>query len=161
MLGIETDTVFNQEAEAEKALNAVKTVNDMINTSSQAIMAQPLLLPVYKQMMASVIATLPNARQFEAVIDDVFKRLEQQLNQPKQPQPNPQLIAVQNQAQKNQQEFAVKKEQNQLKAQELALKQQVEAEKLAMQRQEAEMQFALKANDVADANIATGYVKAF
>ena len=161
VLGIETDTVFNQEAEAEKALNAVKTVNDMINTSSQAIMAQPLLLPVYKQMMASVIATLPNARQFEAVIDDVFKRLEQQLNQPKQPQPNPQLIAVQNQAQKNQQEFAVKKEQNQLKAQELALKQQVEAEKLAMQRQEAEMQFALKANDVADANIATGYVKAF
>ena len=87
--------------------------------------------------------------------------MEQQLNQPKQPQPNPQLIAVQNQAQKNQQEFAVKKEQNQLKAQELALKQQVEAEKLAMQRQEAEMQFALKANDVADANIATGYVKAF
>ncbi len=161
VLGIETDTVFNQEAEAEKALNAVKTVNDMINTSSQAIMAQPLLLPVYKQMMASVIATLPNARQFEAVIDDVFKRLEQQLNQPKQPQPNPQLIAVQNQAQKNQQEFAVKKEQNQLKAQELALKQQVEAEKLAMQRQEAEMQFALKANDVADANITTGYVKAF
>lgn len=165
-LGIETDTVFNQDAEAEKALSAVKTINEMINTAFQAVSAQPLLLPVYKQMIISIVATLPNARQFEAVIDDALNKIAQQLSQPKQPQPNPQLMAVQNQATKNQQEFAIKKEQNQLKGQELALKKQAEANKIAMQNKEAEMQFALKQEQLAagrnvTANISTGYVKGF
>lgn len=165
-LGIETDTVFNQDAEAEKALSAVKTINDMINTAFQAVSAQPLLLPVYKQMIMSIVATLPNARQFEAVIDDALNKIAQQLSQPKQPQPNPQLMAVQNQATKNQQEFAIKKEQNQLKGQELALKKQAEDNKIAMQNKEAEMQFALKQEQLAagrnvTANISTGYVKGF
>lgn len=165
-LGIETDTVFNQDAEAEKALSAVKTINEMINTAFQAVSAQPLLLPVYKQMIISIVATLPNARQFEAVIDDALNKIAQQLSQPKQPQPNPQLMAVQNQATKNQQEFAIKKEQNQLKGQELALKKQAEDNKIAMQNKEAEMQFALKQEQIASgrnvtANISTGYVKGF
>ena len=165
-LGIETDTVFNQDAEAEKALSAVKTINEMINTAFQAVSAQPLLLPVYKQMIISIVATLPNARQFEAVIDDALNKIAQQLSQPKQPQPNPQLMAVQNQATKNQQEFAIKKEQNQLKGQELALKKQAEDNKIAMQNKEAEMQFALKQEQLAagrnvTANISTGYVKGF
>lgn len=165
-LGIETDTVFNQDAEAEKALSAVKTINEMINTAFQAVSAQPLLLPVYKQMIMSIVATLPNARQFEAVIDDALNKIAQQLSQPKQPQPNPQLMAVQNQATKNQQEFAIKKEQNQLKGQELALKKQAEDNKIAMQNKEAEMQFALKQEQIASgrnvtANISTGYVKGF
>ncbi len=165
-LGIETDTVFNQDAEAEKALSAVKTINEMINTAFQAVSAQPLLLPVYKQMIMSIVATLPNARQFEAVIDDALNKIAQQLSQPKQPQPNPQLMAVQNQATKNQQEFAIKKEQNQLKGQELALKKQAEDNKIAMQNKEAEMQFALKQEQLAagrnvTANISTGYVKGF
>lgn len=165
-LGIETDTVFNQDAEAEKALSAVKTINEMINTAFQAVSAQPLLLPVYKQMIMSIVATLPNARQFEAVIDDALNKIAQQLSQPKQPQPNPQLMSVQNQATKNQQEFAIKKEQNQLKGQELALKKQAEDNKIAMQNKEAEMQFALKQEQLAagrnvTANISTGYVKGF
>lgn len=165
-LGIETDTVFNQDAEAEKALSAVKTINEMINTAFQAVSAQPLLLPVYKQMIISIVATLPNARQFEAVIDDALNKIAQQLSQPKQPQANPQLMAVQNQATKNQQEFAIKKEQNQLKGQELALKKQAEDNKIAMQNKEAEMQFALKQEQLAagrnvTANISTGYVKGF
>lgn len=165
-LGIETDTVFNQDAEAEKALSAVKTINEMINTAFQAVSAQPLLLPVYKQMIISIVATLPNARQFEAVIDDALNKIAQQLSQPKQPQPNPQLMEVQNQATKNQQEFAIKKEQNQLKGQELALKKQAEDNKIAMQNKEAEMQFALKQEQLAagrnvTANISTGYVKGF
>ena len=75
-------------------------------------------------------------------------------------------MAVQNQATKNQQEFAIKKEQNQLKGQELALKKQAEDNKIAMQNKEAEMQFALKQEQLAagrnvTANISTGYVKGF
>ena len=73
---------------------------------------------------------------------------------------------MQNQAQKNAQEFAVKKEQNQIKSQELALKKQIEDNKVAMQNKEAEMQFALKQEQIAagnavTANISTGYVKGF
>ncbi len=165
-LGIETDTAFNQDAEAQKAMETVKAVNDMIKIAFEVISAQPLLLPLYKQMMISVVATLPNARQFESVIEQTFAKIGRQLSQPRQPQPNPQLLAAQNQAQKNAQEFAVKKEQNQIKSQELALKKQIEDNKVAMQNKEAEMQFALKqeqiaAGDTVTANISTGYVKGF
>lgn len=165
-LGIETDTAFNQDAEAQKAMETVKAINDMVKIAFEVISAQPLLLPLYKQMMISVVATLPNARQFESVIEQTFAKIGSQLSQPKPPQPNPQLLAVQNQAQKNAQEFAVKKEQNQIKSQELALKKQIEDNKVAMQNKEAEMQFALKQEQIAagnavTANISTGYVKGF
>ena len=165
-LGIETDTAFNQDAEAQKAMETVKTINDMIKISFEVVSAQPLLLPLYKQMMISVVATLPNARQFEAVIEQTFAQIGNQLRQSKPQQPNPQLLAVQNQAQKNAQEFAVKKEQNQIKSQELALKKQIEDNKVAMQNKEAELQFALKQEQIAagnavTANISTGYVKGF
>lgn len=165
-LGIETDTAFNQDAEAQKAMETVKAINDMIKISFEVVSAQPLLLPLYKQMMISVVATLPNARQFESVIEQTFAQIGNQLSQPKQPQPNPQLLAVQNQAQKNAQEFAVKKEQNRIKSQELALKKQIEDNKVAMQNKEAELQFALKQEQIAagnavTANISTGYVKGF
>lgn len=165
-LGVETDTAFNQDEQAIKAMDTVKTINDMINSAAQVVSAQPLLLPLYKQMILSVVTTLPSARQFEAVIEESFAKIGQQLSQPKQPQPNPQMLDVQNKAQKNQQEFAIKKEQNQIKAQEVALKKQVEDNKVAMQNKEAEMQFALKQEQIAagnavSANISTGYVRGF
>lgn len=172
VLGIETDTAFNQDAEAQKALEVVKMINDMMQTAVQAIMTQPPLLPLYKQMVLSLVVTLPNARQFEATIDQTFNQWQQLLAQPKQEKPDPALIVAQNQAQKNQQDFAIKQEQNQLKAKELADKNQIEREKLAQTNQEMVMEYNLKETQLAqqavndtvrnvNANISTGYHKGF
>lgn len=172
-LGIETDTSFMQDEEADKTLNAVKTIHDMITAAFQTVSAQPALLPLYKQMIDAVVVTLPNTRQFSAAIDETFARIEAELSQPAEPEPNPDMIRAQAdmaRAQadqiKNANEFAVKQEANAIKEQEVQLKKQAEDNKVMMANKEAEMQFALKQEELkrqgqTNENITTGYVGAF
>jgi hypothetical protein len=172
-LGIETDTSFMQDEEADKTLNAVKTIHEMITAAFQTVSAQPALLPLYKQMIDSVVVTLPNTRQFSAAIDATFARIEAELAQPDQEQPSPDMIRAQAdmaRAQadqvKNANEFQIKQEANAIKQEEVALKKKIEDNKVMMANKEAEMQFALKQEELArqgqtNENITTGYVGAF
>lgn len=172
-LGIETDTSFMQDEEAEKTLDAVKTIHEMITAAFQTVSAQPALLTLYKKMIESVVVTLPNTRQFTAAIDDTFNRIEQELAQPDEEQPNPDVIRAQAdmmRAQadqvKNANEYQVKQEANAIKEQEVQLKKQAEDNKVMMANKEAEMQYALKQDELAlkgetNENITTGYVGGF
>lgn len=167
-LGIETDTSFMQDEEADKTLNAVKTIHEMVTAAFQVVSAQPALLPLYKQMIDSVVVTLPNTRQFSAAIDETFARIEAELAQPEQEQPSPDMIRAQAdmaRAQadqvKNANEFQIKQEANAIKQEEVALKKQIEDNKVMMEKYEADLQFKLKEKGADDANITTGYVKAF
>jgi small-conductance mechanosensitive channel len=121
-------------------------------------------------MIGSIISQLPNARQFESTIDDVFNKIAKDLQESEieeqQTPPDPRMIAVQNQAQKNAQDFEIKKEQNRLKADELAMRKDIENQKVAQENIEANMQFALKRQQQANgeavsANITTGRVPEF
>lgn len=165
-LGIETDTSFNAESNAQKTIEAVTLINNMVNQSFDAISAQPLLLPLYKKMVESVVISLPNARQFETVIDDVFNKIGSQLSQPQQKEPSPEMMKVEIDKQKAQGDLQIKQEQNEIKREELALKKQIEDNKVAMTNKEAEMQFALKQQEIdsgiaTSANITTGHVRGF
>lgn len=167
-LGIETDTSFMQDEEAEKTLDAVKTIHEMITAAFQTVSAQPALLTLYKKMIESVVVTLPNTRQFTAAIDDTFNRIEQELAQPNEEQPNPDVIRAQAdmmRAQadqiKNANEYQVKQEANAIKQEEVELKKQAEDNKVMMEKYEADLQYDLKKSGAEDNNITTGYVKAF
>lgn len=167
-LGIETDTSFMQDEEADKTLNAVKTIHEMITAAFQTVSAQPALLALYKQMIDSVVVTLPNTRQFSAAIDETFSRIEAELAQPEPEQPNPDMIRAQAdmaRAQadqvKNANEFQIKQEANAIKQEEVELKKQAEDNKVMMAKYEADLQYDLKKSGEEDANITTGYVKAF
>jgi hypothetical protein len=172
-LGIETNTSFMQDEEADKTLNAVKTIHEMITSAFQVVSAQPALLALYKQMIDSVVVTLPNTRQFSTAIDETFARIEAELAQPDQEQPSPDMIRAQAdmaRAQadqvKNQNEFAIKQQANAIKQEEVELKKQAEDNKVMMANKEAEMQFALKKEELArqgqtNENITTGFVGAF
>ena len=165
-LGIETDTSFNQDAEAVKTQETIKTINDMITNAFGIVSQQPLLLPLYRKMTESLVAQLPNARQFEPVIDDVFNKIGDQLSQPQPEQPNAEIMKVQQNQDKINKDFAIKQEQNKIKQEELALKKQTEDNKIIMQNKEADMQFELKQQEIAagqntSANISTGYVRGF
>lgn len=167
-LGIETDTSFMQDEEADKTLNAVKTIHEMVTSAFQVVSAQPALLPLYKQMIDSVVVTLPNTRQFSAAIDETFARIEAELAQPEQEQPNPDMIRAQAdmaRAQadqvKNANEFQIKQEANAIKQEEVELKKQAEDNKVMMAKYEADLQYDLKKSGEEDANITTGYVKGF
>ena len=173
VLGIETDTSFNQSEEAENTLNAVKTIHEMITSAFGVISAQPALLGLYKQMIESVVVTLPNTRQFTASIDETFSRIEAELEQPSDSEENPDMVRAQADMMrahadqvKNANEFQVKQEANAIKEQEVQLKKQIEDNKVMMANKEAEMQYALKQEELArqgqtNANITTGYVRAF
>lgn len=167
-LGIETDTSFMQSEEAEKTMNAVKSIHEMVTAAFQVVSAQPALLPLYKQMFNSVVVTLPNTRQFTATIDEAFAQIEKDLAQPSEPELSPDMIRAQADMErakadqvKNANELAVKQEANAIKEQEVQLKKQAEDNKVMMQKYEADLQYNLKTQGVEDANITTGYVKGF
>jgi hypothetical protein len=175
VLGIETDTSFIQSEEAQKTVEAVKTIHDMVTSAFQVISAQPALLGLYKQMIESVIVTFPNTRQFTSAIDETFAQIQNELAQPDEAdnEPTPDMIRAQAdmmRAQadqiKNANEFSVKQEANAIKEQEVQLKKQAEDNKVMMANKEAEMQFALKQEELArqgqtNENITTGFVGAF
>lgn len=175
LLGIETDVSFTQSGEAEKTMSAVKTIHEMITSSFEVISAQPALLPLYKQMVQSVVVTLPNTRQFTAAIDETFARIEAELSRPdeKDESTSPDMIRAQAdmmkaqaEQMKNANEFQVKQQANAIKEQEVQLKKQAEDNKVMMANKEAEMQFALKQEELArqgqtNENITTGFVGAF
>lgn len=167
-LGIETDTSFMQSEEADKTMNAVKNIHEMITAAFQVVSAQPALLALYKQMLTSVVVTLPNTRQFTAAIDETFMKIEEELAQPSEPEVNPDVIRAQADMErakadqvKNANEFAVKQEANAIKEQEVQLKKQAEDDKVMMQKYEADLQYDLKTQGVENANITTGYVRGF
>lgn len=168
IVGIETDTTFNEDNTQASTLEAVRIVNDMVTQAFQFVSAQPALLPLYKQMIQSVITTLPNTRQFEPVIDEVFSRIAAELAQPEQPDNGDQADMVKNQlqAQKNQNDLMIKQEQNQIKREELAQKAQIENRKLDQTQEEMTIQKNLKTAELAikgktNENVTTGYVRGF
>lgn len=165
-LGVETDTTFTQSEEMEKTTEAVKMIHEFVTQSFQSISMQPALLGLYKQMVESLVVTLPSARQFAAAIDETFRKIEQNLAQPEPEQPDPDLMKAQAEVQKNQNELLVKQEANAIKEQEVQLKKQAEDNKIRMANKEADMQFDLKMAEIeagrdSNANITTGYVRGF
>lgn len=172
-LGIETDVSFNQSEEMEKTTQAVDLIHKMMTEASQVVMTNPSFLPLYKQMMDSVVVTLPSARQFASAIDETFNRIQNQLAQPQPKQPNPDVIRAQAdmvRAQadqvKNQNEFEVKQQANAIKEQEVQLKAQIAKEKNALAKKEMDIQEGLKTAELAikgetNENITTGYAGAF
>lgn len=126
VLDLETDTTFNREKEEEKILLVLQNINEMINRSFGLISQQPALLPLYRRMIESAVASMPNARQFEHVLSEVFEKISAELNIPKAPQQQPQTDSLfKLQQQKQIQDFAIKKEQTAIKREELELKKQV------------------------------------
>ena len=85
------------------------------------VSSQPALLPLYKQMLESAVASMPKARQFNAIMNTAFDKITEELNAPESPQdtPNPMLEI---QKRKNDQDYLIKKEQNELKREEVNLK---------------------------------------
>jgi hypothetical protein len=165
-LGIETDVSFMQSEEMEKTTEAVDLIHKMLTEAVPTVMGNQAFLPLYKQMIDSVVATLPSARQYASAIDATFNQIAQQLAQPQPQQPDPELIKAQAEVQKNQNEFQVKQEANAIKQEEVELKKQAEDNKVMMAKEEAEMQYDLKEQELAikgatNENITTGYVGAF
>ncbi|MBQ9034801.1 MAG: hypothetical protein IJ099_02415 [Alphaproteobacteria bacterium] len=129
VIDLETDGCYNKDAAEQKILNTLTNINAMIGASFNVVSNQPALLPLYRQMIESAVATMPNARQFDAVMNEAFNAIENEFNKPDEPEPKVVNPAVEIQRQKMEQDYAIKKEQNELKREELNLKKAVEINK--------------------------------
>lgn len=122
VIELETDGSFNQTEDEERVLKVLNNINEMINLAFNVVSKQPALLPLYRRMIESAVASMPNARQFETVIEEAFRKIETEFNTPDvppTPQSNP-VVELENK--KAEQDFVIKKEQNQIKREELELK---------------------------------------
>lgn len=142
-LEIESDNVFNAEEEAQKTLNGVQALNELIGAALPTVSQQPLLLPLYRRMVEAVCASLPKARPFETVIAKVFADVAEDLSKTEAPEPNPQLEL-------EQEKIALEQEKNRLKARELDIKEKSEGAKLLLTEQEMKLQTGLKVQQLAD-----------
>jgi len=122
IIDLETDGCYDLVQEEERTLKILRNVNEIINMAFDVVSKQPALLPIYKQMLESAVATMPKARQFEAVMASAFNKINKELSLPddnQKPEYNP-LLELQKR--KNEQDYSIKKEQNELKREELNLK---------------------------------------
>lgn len=173
VLGIETDTSFNQSEDMQKINEAITLIHTMITNAFQVVSAQPLLLPLYRQMIETVVVTLPNARQYEPVIEQAFTQIQQQLSQPQPEQPNIELEKIKVEREKMQIDAMMTQASNEIKKQENQiefLKLQQEAGKdlddSFLKNKEMEIQKDLKQQEInnkvdINSNIPTGYVRGF
>lgn len=173
IFGIETDTSFMESGESEKTTEAVKLLNDMITNAFQTVSAQPILLPLYKQMVESIVITLPNARQYENIIENTFAQIEQQLNTPQEEQPNIELEKIKLEREKLQLKAEEMKQTNALKVQQMQIdllkiqnERQKDSEDSILKNKEMEIQKGLKEAELitnvnVGNNIPTGYVRGF
>lgn len=173
IFGIETDTSFMESGESEKTTGAVTLLNDMITNAFQTVSAQPLLLPLYRQMVESIVITLPNARQYENVIENTFSQIEQQLNTPQEEQPNIELEKIKLEREKLQLKAEEMKQTNALKVQQMQIdllklqnERQKDTDDSVLKNKEMEIQKGLKEAELITKvnvgnNIPTGYVRGF
>lgn len=173
LLGVETDTTFNQAENVEQTLSTIKNINDMITQAFQVVSAQPALLPLYRKMIETAVVALPNARQYEPIIEDTFNKIQQELSQPSDEQPNPEVMKLQLEQQKLQQKTENDRVANQLKANQqqidimkLRAETQKDNDDTALKNKEMEYQKDLKELEIAtktniNTNIPAGYVRSF
>lgn len=143
VLHVESDNVFNLSAENNELQNGIKVINEMINTALPAVSQQPLLLPLYRQMIGAVCGSLPKGRIFETVLEKVFNDIAADLNRPEPPQQDP---AQEIQRQK----LEIEREKNRLKAHELDIKANAEKAKLELTDKEMNLQNKLKTEEISD-----------
>ena len=100
------------------------SIHKLISQAFDIVSQQPLLLDLYRQMISSLTVSMPNARQYESVLNHCFDKIANEFNQPDAPVSTinlqQQILNAQNQ--KALADYALKKEQNDLKRMELMLK---------------------------------------
>ena len=82
LLHVESTGIVNTQEEILRTTQGVQILQDLLKDAMSFVSAQPLLLPIYKQMMMTVIGQMPQARSFESVLDQTFSHIKTDLEKP-------------------------------------------------------------------------------
>lgn len=124
ILGVESDITYSENDVIKNNTQAISTIHNIISQAFDIVSKQPLLLNLYRQMITSLVSGMSNARQYESVLENCFDSIDKEFNQPEPPiaQDKTQEHILQLQNKKAVDNYAIKKEQNDLKRLELLLK---------------------------------------
>jgi len=149
-IDIETDSTIAIDEATEKTarLEFLQYATQYINASLGVIQARPEMLGVVGEMLLFVVRTFRTGRDLETSIEKVFGELEAQqraaAENPQPAPPDPKMLQVQQQAQKDQALLQLKQQELQIKVGEI---QQAAAEKqveMQVKQQEAQMKMTLE-----------------
>ena len=132
---VTTDSMVYQNEQQEKSdrmefLNmASGFLEKFVGIGQQA----PDLVPVAMEMLKFAVTGFNAGKQLEGMIDETADELKELAARPKQPQPDPEMMKLQAQAQMKQQELQL---QSQIRQQEMQMEIQVEKSKQEYQAQE-------------------------
>ena len=130
ILRVDSDAVFNQELEHKKTIDGITTINNMIKEAFGLVSTQPLLLPLYRSMIESIITSMPRTRIFESILEQTFNNINKDL----------QKTPTDKNAEQVQQSLLKEQiEKNNLKRRELDIKAFAESEKAKINREELEL----------------------
>ncbi len=167
LIHIESNGGLNADMEVQKTIKGVQSMTDLIKDAMPIVSMQPLLLPLYRQMISAVVAQIPHARVFESVLDQAFTSIQTELSKKDDSEVSAQVQQRQAELKaerermerqtaeqlafnrqlavtKTQNDYEIEKEKNALKARELTLKETESQKKDALERREMDMQYALK-----------------
>lgn len=153
LLHVETDGILNAEQDAAKTIASVETIKKLIADGMNVISTQPLLLPLYRQMILAVIGVTPNARLFEGVLDRTFADIEKDLNKPSTSEAVPEMSFIERLNNKRMtMEYDIEKEKNALKARELDIKESEARAKIAVTEKEMALDYQMKKGESSGKN---------
>ncbi|QDP49786.1 MAG: putative portal protein [Prokaryotic dsDNA virus sp.] len=112
-----TATVFdNVEEERKQIAELTSNVVGMLNTTAQLVAQSPSVMDLMEQLTLANLSTFKIGRSYTDSVKEIFVRVKDELSQPQQPNP-----VIEMQKQKEQADFAIKQQKQQLDAQKIAL----------------------------------------
>jgi len=153
-IDVETDSLVEADQNAEKA-NAnelVTALGTFFKEFGPVVQAQPPLAPMVSQLLCFALRRYKVGTQLEEVVEKAMNEVQQRLENPPPPQPDPAdqaktqqaQIKAQAEGQKSQMEAQIAQMEAQFKQQEMAMQAQAEQQRMAMDAQAQKMDMVLK-----------------
>jgi hypothetical protein len=166
-IDIETDTLVELDEMGEKRsrVEFLQAAGNFIVQATNAAQSAPQMLPLYMQMLLFGVRGFKAGRELEGVFEATMEELdkEQKMKAQMPPQPNPDQIKAQAEAQRAQADLQIEQAKMQMEQQKAQLDAQMEQQKMQFEQQKAQQDAQLaqwKANLEAETKMAVAQLQA-
>jgi hypothetical protein len=166
-IDIETDTLVELDEMGEKRsrVEFLQAAGNFIVQATNAAQSAPQMLPLYMQMLLFGVRGFKAGRELEGVFESTMEELdkEQKMKAQMPPQPNPDQIKAQAEAQRAQADLQIEQAKMQMEQQKAQLDAQMEQQKMQFEQQKAQQDAQLaqwKANLEAETKMAVAQLQA-
>ena len=166
-IDIQTDTLveLDEQGEKQKRVEFLTAAGQFITQATQAVQVSPEMAPLYMQMLLFGVRGFKAGRELEGVFETTMQDIDNSIKAKKEqpPEPNPDQIKAQAEAQKAQSDLQIEQAKMQMEQQKAQLDAQIEQQKMQFEQQKAQQEAQLaqwKANLEAETKMAVAQIQA-